>query len=147
MQLFHSRFTIQVSSFILLDQITKALLASRDFFFGPIKVELVKNHGLPFGLNSSSATSMIVTAIILSALIYYYFLNRNKFSSRDRIGYAFILGGAISNIIDRIVFGYVRDYLDLSLTFVFNLADVFIVIGIIILILGTKAKGEFSKTA
>ncbi|MDP4001391.1 MAG: signal peptidase II [bacterium] len=46
----------------------------------------------------------------------------------------FVFAGAVSNLGDRLVLGYVRDFVDLGLGFTFNLADIFIVIGLILIL-------------
>ncbi|ARV63154.1 signal peptidase II [Nostocales cyanobacterium HT-58-2] len=65
----------------------------------------------------------------------------------DQLGYGLILGGAIGNGIDRFVLGYVVDFLDFRLINfpVFNLADVFINIGIVCLLIGTFQKTPTSN--
>ncbi|MDJ0734098.1 MAG: signal peptidase II [Nostocaceae cyanobacterium] len=65
----------------------------------------------------------------------------------ERLGYGFILGGAVGNGIDRFILGYVVDFLDFRLINfpVFNLADVFINIGIICLLIATFHKTPTSR--
>lgn len=64
------------------------------------------------------------------------------------LSHGLLLGGIIGNLIDRIIYGYVIDYLDFMIfnyNFpIFNLADTFIVIGCIILVINSYAKGENS---
>src|SRR6185503_5380809 len=125
---------------IVIDQITKAIFADRDFFFGPLKVALVKNYGLPFGINSANALSLIILFAVFLFFVYYYAHNRKTMLAQENLGFVFIFAGAVSNIIDRLVLGFVRDLFDLRLTFVFNLADAFIVMGIIMIIFSTSFK-------
>jgi signal peptidase II len=127
----------RIAILILLDQITKAIFVSRDFFLGPIKFILVKNYGLPFGINSSGTVSMIVVVVCLTVLIAYALKQKDKLDRWDNLGMVLILSGAISNIVDRIVLGYVRDFADLGWGFVFNLADVLIVLGLAVLVVRT----------
>jgi signal peptidase II len=115
---------------IVFDQITKLIFSSRDFFFGPIHFHLVKNSGLGFSLNFGLLTNLIIIAVALIYFLYYYY-----FQHPNKIAYVLILSGAISNIVDRLYLGYVRDFLDIGLGFTFNLADVFIVLGIITIVL------------
>lgn len=68
-------------------------------------------------------------------LLYSYGLSRYEDQKLRNSGILFILGGAISNIIDRTMSGCVIDIIDLKLWPVFNLADTFIVIGAIIIVL------------
>jgi signal peptidase II len=126
--------------FLVIDQITKVIFTSRDFFLGPLKVLLIKNYGLPFGIKTANATSLIIVgACFLVFLIYSFFYHRGL-SKKQSLGLALLLSGAASNILDRIFFGYVRDFFDLGLGFVFNLADAFIVLGILILLFSRKKR-------
>ena len=119
---------------ILLDQITKALFASRDFFFGPIRFHLVKNFGLSFGLNSASRNVSLFVVLLAFAIFGIYFLLDKKANLRSRIGFGIVLAGAISNLLDRIALGYVRDFIDVGM-FTFNLADLAIAIGLLLMLI------------
>ena len=78
--------------------------------------------------------------IIFFFLVYYFMKSKNHF---EKIALAFILSGAISNLADRIMHGCVIDFIDLRVWPVFNLADVYITMGILFLltikILSTKS--------
>lgn len=127
---------IHVSGFmlyVLFDQITKAFFVQRDFFIGPIKFSLVKNYGLPFNLNFGALVNLLAVVVVLVLLIYY-FLSTN--AVKNYFAFSLIFGGAISNLADRIIFGHVRDFINIGL-FTFNLADMFIVIGLMGLLLST----------
>lgn len=114
-----------------------------DFF----KLTYVRNFGITFGLFSNLPqhyTLIILTITSLAALIVlgYFFLNLPKILKEKglfpgRIALAMIFGGALGNIVDRIIRGFVVDYLDFGINgyrwYVFNLADVFIVSGCILL--------------
>ncbi len=117
---------------ILIDQITKLIFSSRDFFLGPIHVHLIKNPGLGFSLNFGLLTNLIIIAAALIFFIYYNFRHPNK------LAFVLIFAGAISNIIDRLYLGYVRDFLDIGLQFTFNLADVMIILGLIIFVFSQR---------
>jgi signal peptidase II len=112
-----------------LDQITKAYFVSRDFF--------VPNHGLPFGLDFG----FFNLAVILAGLIFFLWLFWRSKNKQDKIlswGFVFLFSGAVANLLDRVVLGYVRDFIDLGLGFTFNLADVFVMIGLIIILFQSK---------
>ena len=118
---------------IVIDQITKLIFSSRDFFIGPLHVHLVKNFGLGFSLNFGVLTNIIIITIALIFFLYYYVSHRKALSWRGKIVFVLIFAGAISNIIDRLYFGYVRDFIDLGLGFTFNLADAMIVLGLVLI--------------
>jgi len=105
---------------ILLDQITKYFLTN------------TINYGAAFGILQNQTTFLIIVSIIvLGFCIYYFIKDKNK---NQRIALSFILAGTISNLIDRIFLGYVRDFINLKIWPVFNLADSFNVIGVGLLI-------------
>jgi len=96
-----------------------------------------KNNNIAFSLPTGNVTALIISIIILILFITYYILKNKKQSnyltletSYLALGVVFI--GSISNIIDRIKFGYVIDYINFLNINIFNLADIFIVIGLII---------------
>lgn len=109
---------------ILVDQAGKLL--------APKIIPTVANQGLFLGLGSSYSLYLVGLGFLLLASLL-----RNKqfnFSS------ALLLGGAVSNLIDRLRFGYVVDYIDLKYLPVFNLADLFIVLGTILILLEWGSK-------
>lgn len=124
---------------IVFDQITKLIFSPRDFFVGFIHVHLVKNMGLGFSLDFGQLANLILIAAALIFFVYYYFSHQMGLSWWGRVVFALILSGAISNIIDRLYLGYVRDFLDVGLGFTFNMADVMVVLGLVI-ILFTQSK-------
>ena len=102
---------------ILSDQITK-------YFFS-----FVFNTGGAFGiLKGINIFFVIINVVILGVCLYYY--KKKKF----RIPLLFLISGIIGNLIDRVYFGYVRDFISIGTFPVFNLADSFNFIGIVLLI-------------
>ncbi len=99
---------------------------------------LVHNTGIAFGLFKNQGIVFIVIPIIAIILlifnIYYYRHNRSELSRFYIVAFSLILGGAIGNLIDRIYFGYVIDFIDLRIWPVFNIADSAITIGAILLL-------------
>lgn len=94
----------------------------------------VKNSGAAFGIFENNAVLLAIFSIIflLAFLAFDVFLSKKNVWYF--IGYSFIIGGAIGNMVDRIAFNYVRDfiYLDFMGWFpVFNVADMFLTIGVI----------------
>jgi len=131
----------------LADRISKLYILSilEDSGFVDININqfinfiLVWNSGIGFGLFSfeqSTIYSLITLIIILINLIIIYFIIKtNDFS---KYFYLFILGGSLGNLFDRIYYSSVPDFIDISYKgyhwFVFNVADIFISLGIICLI-------------
>lgn len=135
---------ITVSSVVFIDQITKFFF-SRILSIGeslPIirnifHMTLVHNTGIAFGLFRNQGAVFIVipivAVILLAYNIYYYRHNEEKLSRLYIVSFSLILGGALGNLIDRIWFGYVIDFIDLRVWPVFNIADSAITIGAIII--------------
>ena len=124
--------------FIALDRLLK-ILASQ--FSMPLNLvgSILKFHFTPnpyiaFSLPLAGIGLNIIIAIIILILVYYYFLLMKTNRDNEGIVLIFIILGAISNFIDRLWFGYVVDYFDLKYFTVFNLADVMIVTGVVVLL-------------
>ena len=105
-----------------------------------LNYELVWNTGIGFGLFSleASITYHIVTFIIFNLILFLFFLTI-KSKGTEKFLYTFIMGGALGNFYDRCTFYAVPDFIDLHVNdfhwFTFNIADIFISIGIILIIL------------
>lgn len=131
---------------VLIDQITKLVFSSRDFFFFGIKFHPVKNFGLVFSINFGLIGNILLVIAGLFFFIYYYFSKRKVLSNFSNFFLILIFAGAISNLFDRIYLGFVRDFIDVNLGFTFNLGDLFLVIGIIgVLVFGDKVE-KFQKS-
>ena len=105
-----------------------------------LNFDLIWNTGIGFGFFSTNSnivyntiTLLITTVIIFLILIYF------TSDTYDKTVFTIIIGGAISNLYDRIIFNAVPDFIDLHIDsfhwFTFNVADIFITIGIIAFIL------------
>jgi signal peptidase II len=104
----------------------------------------VTNTGAAFSLFSNGGVYWLrwLSLIVSVALMAWAWFGP-KFPRWEQVGYGFILGGALGNGIDRFLLGYVVDFLDFRLIRfpVFNLADVFINIGIFCLLIATFRGG------
>lgn len=95
----------------------------------------VENKGAAFGILQNHRWIFITLSIIIIAAILLFKI-RNKAKARFLdLGLSFVLGGAVANLIDRIFIGYVIDFIDFRIIDfpVFNIADIFVVIGAIML--------------
>ena len=126
---------------ILIDQFTKYLMLNnykkfinKDFLL--FKLDFVKNYGAAFNILSGNRIFLSCISILISILLTYLILKKNTLNSLDLYSYSFILGGTIGNGIDRIYRGFVVDFINLNfINFpVFNIADISINIGFIILL-------------
>lgn len=131
---------------ILLDQITKIMVLKtmnvadtvhviKNFF----RISYVQNTGAAWSIFTGSRLFLIATTILILGLFIYFVIKHEKITRKEQILYGVLIGGILGNLIDRIRLGYVVDFLDFNLgSFdfpVFNLADIFIVLSGIILIL------------
>tara|TARA_B100000886_G_C20078316_1_gene348785 strand:+ start:21 stop:476 length:456 start_codon:yes stop_codon:yes gene_type:complete len=124
---------------ISLDQITKYIifidninLVNKDFIL--FTIDYVKNYGAAFNIFNGNRIFLSLVSIILSILLIYLIIKKINTKSIEPFGYSFILAGSIGNGIDRILKGYVIDFINLNyINFpVFNIADLSINIGLII---------------
>ena len=128
-----------------LDRFTKLLILDnfneKTYFLNDyINLDLVWNIGIGFGLLSTESNLYynLVTLLIglIITIIFYVLINSNSF---DKFNYSLIMGGALGNFYDRLVYKAVPDFIDLHYNnfhwFVFNIADIFITLGIISLII------------
>jgi len=93
------------------------------------------NKGAAFGLFQNGSMVFTVLAIVISALIIYYYPRLAEKDGVMRIALGLQLGGAIGNLIDRLLFGHVTDFIAMGDFPVFNIADASITIGVIIIII------------
>ena len=126
---------------ILIDQFTKYLMfykykifINKDFLL--FRLDFVKNYGAAFNIFSGNRIFLSFISIIFSILLIYFIIRKNTFNSSDLYSYSFILGGTIGNGIDRILRGFVIDFINLNfINFpIFNVADISINIGFIFLL-------------
>ena len=126
---------------VLIDQFTKYLIfynhkifLNKDFLL--FKLDFVKNYGAAFNIFSGSRVFLSLISIFFSILIIYLIFRKNTLNSFDLYSYSFILGGTIGNGIDRIYRGFVVDFINLNIINfpLFNIADISINIGFIILL-------------
>ncbi|MEN3972086.1 signal peptidase II [Sphingomicrobium sp. XHP0235] len=101
----------------------------------------VENRGISLGMLQATSDVMrwgLVAATAIIAGLVAWWITRPG-DAGDRAGFALILGGALGNIVDRVRFGYVVDFLDLHIGefrpfYVFNIADAAITIGVVLLL-------------
>ena len=99
----------------------------------------VRNTGAAFSIMENSRVLFIVIGIVAIYLIWRFFIKDKQLNNYYIVIYSMLIAGIIGNMIDRILYGYVIDYLSFNIfgySFpVFNLADTFIVVSIIMLII------------
>jgi len=124
---------------VFADQLTKQVIArtldvgSSVDLIGPFTIHHVENSGIAFGFFSSRTTIVIAVTAIAVGWMLWFFARSGRRHPILPVALGLVLGGSISNLVDRVRLGRVTDFLDLSAWPAFNLADAFIVVGVAIL--------------
>lgn len=140
----HLRLFFFLSGFLFaLDQFLKYLAYNnKDFTFYILKPwfgwEYFPNPGIAFGLPVPQKIIFFLTPLILLGLAMWWRTNKHK-TKNFYLGVCLVYAGALSNLIDRIVFSVTIDYLRVF-TSVMNIADIIIVIGAVLLLHKSKNK-------
>lgn len=128
----------QLSKWIIVHLLNLPVLGAFDVLPPLLTFRMGWNYGINFGFFSSEAETMRWVLITLSLLIsgwVIWWLNRKKFDSTlIKISGGLLVGGALGNVVDRLVYGAVADFINMSCCgisnpFVFNIADIAIVAG------------------
>ena len=138
---------------VILDQASKRIIwelykytGGTDVIDGFIRISLSKNKGAVFGILSNTGQILLIITII-SIGVLMFFAYRMRFApAHKRVCLGLILGGAFGNLIDRLAAGEVLDFLDMGIgTYrwpTFNVADIAVTIGAVLLILGYILRPE-----
>ena len=122
------------------DQLTKHIvtghLALDDgiHVIGPFWIHHVQNSGIAFGLFASATSVVIVLTGIAVAWMLLFFARSGARHPVLPVALGLVIGGSVSNLLNRVRLGYVTDFIDLRYWPAFNLADSFIVVGVVILL-------------
>ena len=126
---------------VLADQVTKHIVASSlsldesVHVVGPLSIHHVQNSGIAFGLfGSATAAITIVTSIAVVWMVVFFARSGGRHPVLPA-AFGLLIGGSLSNLVDRIRLGHVTDFIDFKYWPAFNLADSFIVLGVLILVL------------
>ena len=130
------------------DRITKIYVIYLDEkMFGPelfaskfLNISLVWNQGIAFGLFSFGQSYLYnLLTLIISIIVFVIFIMAIKSDGLKKYSLLMIFGGALGNLYDRIFFKAVPDFIDFHISnfhwFIFNIADIFITLGVIFMIL------------
>jgi signal peptidase II len=136
---------------LIIDQITKKMAIQKLSFLNPkviipnyLKLEITKNYGAAFGIMKNQQWLFIIVALIAIFVFFLLSARPTKQLLILYLGYGFLLGGAIGNLVDRFRMDFVIDFIHLKGFPIFNIADLSIDIGLIILfwylLIGEKSK-------
>jgi signal peptidase II len=127
------------------DQLTKAIvtgelgLNEEAHVVGPFSIHHVQNSGIAFGFFSSATSLVILLTGVAVVWMIYFFARSGSRHAVLPVALGLVIGGSVSNLIDRVRLGHVTDFLDFTYWPAFNLADTFIVVGVVILLLALVA--------
>lgn len=147
---------------VVLDQVTKAMIKARlplhdsvTVIPGFLDLTHVRNTGAAFGMLNNidfafKPAVMVIVALIALGAVASYALTLPATQRTARYGLAFILGGAVGNLIDRATMGYVVDFIDVYWRGVhfwaFNVADSAITVGVTLMLLDVLGVGRVPET-
>jgi len=119
---------------ILLDQAFKIWVQNVETIAivpGFLEFKVSQNTSAAYGIGSNSKFMYVATNVVILGVIYKFLTTQNEFvDTKLKVFLSFILAGGISNVIDKLVRGYVTEFIDFGHHFpVFNVADFFVVVG------------------
>lgn len=142
---------------VVIDQISKILILNntqlndsieiiKNFFY----ITYTHNTGAAFSILLGKRIFLILITIIVLVILFNY-IKKNKITRKiELISLSLVVGGSLGNLIDRIIRGYVIDFIDIKIFGydfpIFNIADSFITIGVILLILTLNRKEKKNES-
>lgn len=141
---------------LLLDQVFKIIVTNtltlnnsytiiNNFF----NISLVHNDGAAWSILSGNRILLIIISLLSLFIIYFLFIKNKQLKPIEIIIYGMLIGGILGNLLDRILYGYVIDFLDFKVFNynypVFNIADCCIVIAAILLVIDVVKEGIMCK--
>ena len=130
-----------ISSKMILNQYTVVV---KNFF----NITYVHNTGAAFSLFNNARIFLIIIGILAVIIFTCYIFKIKNLNDFDMFTHSLVLGGILGNLFDRIIHGYVIDYISLNLFGyhfpIFNFADICIVVGVILIFI-SQVKGDLWK--
>lgn len=152
---------IAITILLAIDQIAKSyvsiyLTQGYALLPGILHITYIKNTGVALGIAGNNPfLAIIMQLVVLTFVIRFLRLQYSRMNLGTKVALTFILAGGTSNLVDRILYGAVIDYIDVSAIIpnfpAFNLADTYIVVGLLLFIISfavygvTQAKKEESE--
>ena len=102
-------------------------------------ISYVENTGGAWGILGNSTWILTLLSVLVVILLNQYLLKKEKYTKLEVISYGLFMGGLLGNLVDRLVYGHVIDYLDFTIFSysypVFNVADIALVVGVFLLVI------------
>lgn len=142
----YKKITIVSLLLVLIDQIVKLVVNNfcqlnssieviKDFFY----ITKVNNYGAAWSILDGNRLFLIVIGIIAIVAIILFFIKNKNLTNKEILVYSLLIGGIIGNLVDRVLLGYVIDYLDFIIFNydypIFNFADICIVISALLMLI------------
>ena len=134
---------------LIIDRLTKWWVDSsldfgvpNDLIGNIIRLTRVHNEGGAFGIFPGGGVVFLVVSSIVSLILFLILLTMQIDSRLIKTGMAFVLAGALGNLVDRIQWGYVLDFFEFRGFPIFNVADACITVGAVFIILSILFGGE-----
>lgn len=126
-----------------LDRVTKLVVESRitlgdhvDVVGDLLQLRHVRNRGIAFGMFSDAGSLVLAGSIVVGVLLFVFLMRVEPGDLLTIIGGALVTGGALGNLYDRIQYRYVVDFINLPNFPTFNVADIAITFGVVLIVLG-----------
>lgn len=115
--------------------VNKSVIMIKNFF----SLTYVRNTGAAFSIFLGQRFFLIIISAIIIFTLIYYVIRHKPSNLYEKISFSMIIGGSIGNFLNRVFLGYVIDFLDFNLFGydypIFNLADSFIFVGVLLLLI------------
>ena len=133
------KFVLILFTIISLDQFSKEIINDNYFFnrdFIIFSFKYIRNYGAAFNIFSGSRVFLSLISILSSIILIYFIFFKENINILNKYGLSFVLAGSLGNGIDRIIKGYVIDFINIEIFDfpIFNIADISINVGCFILI-------------
>lgn len=130
-----------VLAIIIIDQITKVYILkieNIDVIQNVLKLTVTQNQKPAYGIGSNSTFMYVITNLIILGIIFKFITTQNEYvDTKLKVFLSFIMAGGISNVIDRIIRGYVVEFIDFTPIInipIFNIADIFTILGWVLVV-------------
>lgn len=124
----------QVSKYLVINYLNKEIIVIKNFFY----LVYTKNEGAAFSILTGKRIFLILITLLVLGMIINYIIKNKPNKKIEVIAFSLVIGGSLGNLIDRVVRGFVVDFISVKIfnyNFpIFNIGDSFICIGVFLLV-------------